>query len=62
MIDSFHEVVVMQWCDSPTLQPEKLDGQGSTPSRAQPLERDDKVSRTRLGLLYGCSPSAWAKN
>ncbi len=30
-----------------------------SPSRAPPLERHDKGSRTRLGLLYYCNPSAW---
>ena len=31
---------------------------GSNPGRAPPLERHDKGSRTRFGLLYFCDPSA----
>ena len=45
--------------DPLTLQPEQSGGVGSSPGRAPPLERHDKGSRTRLGLLYFCDPSAW---
>ena len=41
-----------------TLQPELSGGAGSIPSRAPPLERHDKGSRTRLALSYFCDPSA----
>ena len=53
------EVVVAPWCNPLTLQPEQSGGVGSSPGRAPPLERHDKGSRTRLGLLYFCDPSAW---
>ena len=54
-----HEGVVAPWCNPLTLQPEQSGGVGSSPGRAPPLERHDKGSRTRLGLLYFCDPSAW---
>ena len=53
------EGVVAPWCNPLTLQPEQSGGVGSSPGRAPPLERHDKGSRTRLGLLYFCDPSAW---
>ena len=53
------EGVVAPWCNPLTLQPEQSAGVGSSPGRAPPLERHDKGSRTRLGLLYFCDPSAW---
>ena len=53
------EGVVAQWCNPLTLQPEQSGGVGSSPGRAPLLERHDKGSRTRLGLLYFCDPSAW---
>ena len=54
-----HEGVVVPWCNPLTLQPEQSGGVGSIPCRAPPLECHDKGSRTRLGLLYFCDPSAW---
>ena len=45
------EGVVAPWCNPLTLQPEQSGGVGSSPSRAPPLERHDKGSRTQLGLL-----------
>ena len=51
--------VVAPWCNPLTLQPEQSGGVGSSPGRAPSLERHDKGSRTRLGLLYFCDPSAW---
>ena len=53
------EGVVAPWCNPLTLQPEQSGGVGSSPGRAPSLERNDKGSRTRLGLLYFCDPSAW---
>ena len=53
------EGVVAPWCNPLTLQPEQSGGVGSSPGRAPSLERHDKGSRTRLGLLYFCDPSAW---
>ena len=53
------EGVVAPWCNPLTLQPEQSGGVGSSPGRAPPLERHDKGSRTQLGLLYFCDPSAW---
>ena len=53
------EGVVAPWCNPLTLQPEQSGGVGSSPSRAPPLDRHDKGSRTRLGLLFFCDPSAW---
>ena len=53
------EGVVVPWCNPLTLQPEQSGGVGSNPGRAPPLERHDKGSRTRLGLLYFSDPSAW---
>ena len=54
------EGVVAPWCNPLTLQPEHSSGEvSSSPSRAPPLERHDKGSRTRLGLLYFCDPSDW---
>ena len=53
------EGVVAPWCNPLTLQPEQSGGVGSSPGRAPPLERHDKGSQTRLGLLYFCDPSAW---
>ena len=51
--------VVVPWCNPLALQPEQSGGGvGSNPGRAPPLERYDKGSRTRLGLLYFCDPSA----
>ena len=55
----FIEGVVAPWCNPLTLQPEQSGGMGSNPGRATPLERHDKGSRTRLGQLYFCDPSAW---
>ena len=54
-----NEGVVAPWCNPLTLQPEQSGGVGSSPGRAPPLERHDKGSQTRLGLLYLCDPSAW---
>ena len=51
--------VVAPWCNPLTLQPEPSGRVGSSPGRAPPLERHDKGSQTRLGLLYFCDPSAW---
>ena len=53
------EGVVAPWCNPLTLQPEQSGGVGSNPGRAPSLELHDKGSRTRLGLLYFCDPSAW---
>ena len=41
--------VVAEWCNPPTLQPEKSGGVSSIPCRAPPLERHNKGWRTRLG-------------
>ena len=54
-----NEGVVAPWCNPLTLQPEQSGRVGSSPGRAPPLERHDKGSRTQLGLLYFCDPSAW---
>ena len=51
--------VVAPWCNPLTLQPEQSGDVGSNPGWAPPLERHDKGSRTRLGLLFFCDPSAW---
>ena len=59
LFSSNYEGVVAPWCNPLTLQPEQSGGVGSSPGRAPPLERHDKGSRTRLGLLYFCDPSAW---
>ena len=40
------------WCNPLTLQLEHSGGVGSNPGRAAPLERHDKGSWIRLGLLY----------
>ena len=53
------EGVAAPWCNPLKLQPEQSGGVGSSPGSAPPLERHDKGSRTRLGLLYFCDPSAW---
>ena len=53
------EGVVAQWCNPLTLKPEQSGGVGSSSGRTPPFERHDKGSRTRLGLLYFCDPSAW---
>ena len=53
------EGVVAPWFNPLTLQPEQSGGVGSSPGRVPPLERHDKGSRTRLGLLYFSDPSAW---
>ena len=53
------EGVVAPWCNPLILQPEQSGGVGSSPGRAPPLERHDKGSQIRLGLLYFCDPSAW---
>ena len=58
-LDQSLEGVVAPWCNPLTLQPEQSGGVGLYPGRAPPLERHDKGSRTRLGLLYCCDPSAW---
>ena len=50
------EGVVVPWCNPLTLQPERSGGVGSKSGRVPPLERHDKGSRTRLGLLYFCDP------
>ena len=55
----FFEGVVAPWYNPLTLQPEQSGGVSSSPGRAPPLDRHDKGSRTRLGLLYFCDPSAW---
>ena len=55
----FLDGVVAQWCTPLALKPEKSGGVGSSPGKAPPLERHEKGSRTRLGLLYFCDPSAW---
>ena len=47
-----------QWFNPLTLKSKQSGGVGSSPGRTLPLERDDKGSRTRLGLLYFCDPSA----
>ena len=57
--DSLLACVVAPWCNPLTLQPEQSGGVGSSPGRTPPLERHDKGSRTPLGLLYFCDPSAW---
>ena len=46
-----NEGVVVPWCNPLTLQPERSGGVGSSPGRAQPLERYDKGSQ--------CNPSVW---
>ena len=55
--------IVAQWCNPLNLKPEQSGCQsgrvGLIPDRTPPLERHDKGSRTRLGLLYFCDPSAW---
>ena len=53
------EGVVALWCNPLTLQPEQPGGVGPIPGRIPSLERHDKGSRARLGLLYFCDPSAW---
>ena len=53
------EGAVAQRCNPRTLQPEQLGGVGSIPGRTPSLERHGKGSRTQLGLLYFCDPSAW---
>ena len=50
---------MVPWCNPLTLQPEQSGEVGSIPGRTPPLERHDKGSRARLGLLYFCDPSAW---
>ena len=57
--ESFYqlEVVVAQWCNPLTLKSEQLGGVGSIHGRTPPLERHDKGSRNRSGLLYFCDPS-----
>ena len=52
------EDVVAQWFDPLSLQPEQSGGVGSKLDRAPLIERHDKGSRTRLGQLYFCDPSA----
>ena len=52
------EGVVAQWCYPLVLKPEQSGGVTSISGRTPPL-RHDKGSRTRLGLLYFCDPSAW---
>ena len=52
------EGVVSQWYNPLTLQPEQSGRVDSIPGRTPPLKRHDKRSRTRLGLLYFCDPSA----
>ena len=52
------EGVVAPSCDPLTLQQELSGGVGSIPDRTPPLERNDKGSRTRLGLLCFCDPIA----
>ena len=53
------EGVVGPWCNPLTLQQEQAGGMGWSPDRAPPLERHDKGSQTRLGLLCFYDPSAW---
>ena len=43
----------------PKSQTGQSGGEVSNPGRAPPLERHDKGSPTRLGLLYFCDPGAW---
>ena len=49
---------VALWCRPLSLEPEQSDGHGSIPGRAQPLERHEKGSHTRLALSYFCDLSA----
>ena len=53
------EGVVAPRCNPLTLQLEQSGGADSIPGRTPPLKCHDKGSRTRLGLLYFCDPSAW---
>ena len=53
------EGFVVQWCNLLTLKSEQSGGVGSSPGRAPPFERHGKGSRTQLGLLCLCDPSAW---
>ena len=46
-----------QWCNPLTLKSEQSGGVGSRPGRTTPLERHNKGSLTRLGLLYFCDLS-----
>ena len=59
--DLVQEGVVAPWCNPLTLQPEQSGGVGSSPGKAPPLERHDKGSRTRLGLLYSAIPALGAE-
>ena len=53
------EGVVVQWRNPLILKPEQSDGLGSIPCKTPALERHDKGSRIRLGLLYFCDLSTW---
>ena len=53
------EGVVVQWCNSQTLQPKQSGGVDSKPGRAPQLKRHDKGSLTRLAFSYFCDSSAW---
>ena len=55
------EGVAAEWCNPLTLKSEQSGGVGSSPGRTPSLERHDKGSQTRLGLLYFCDRSAWRK-
>ena len=59
MLTLVFEGVVAPWCHPLTLQPEQSGGVGSIPGRTPLLERHDKGSRSRIGLLCFCDPSAW---
>ena len=59
IMKGLNEVVMAQWCNHLTLQPEQSGRVGSILGRTPPLECHDKGSRTQLGLLYFCKPSAW---
>ena len=45
---------MVQWCNPQSLQ---QDGQGLIPSRAPPLELNDKWSQTQLALSFFCDPN-----
>ena len=60
-LGEIYEGVVVQWGNPLTSKSELSGGVGLTPGRAQSLERDDKGSQTRLGLLYFGDSSTIAK-
>ena len=53
------EGVMALWSNPLTSQPEQSGGVSLIPSRTPILERHDKGSLTRLGLLFFYYPSAW---